>query len=384
MKSLFFLLASTLAAGLPLDTTTNTNNKLEKRVVSMAVHHRPLADNDRLAKRGYVNEPLQNQIYQYTANVSIGNPSQDIEVLLDTGSSDLWVYSDTAIGDRGYHKDQSSTYELVSNNFQIQYVSGKAKGEYVKDKVELEGATIDSQQFAVVDNVNTPGDNPIGIFGIGFSSGVVGDDYSNFPQSLVDNKLISRNAYSLYLDSANAASGQVLFGGVDLAKFYDHLTVLPVKADDSLTIDFSVEGVSEEGVLDCGTSLTYLPKSAVESIVKRFGATYDPNTMLYFVDQIPNDQGIQFQFGDKTINVPANEMVLDAQAFSINNPPKKYILALAENDQSSGINLLGDSFLRTAYLVFDLANKQVAIGQASYSSESNIQELDEGTSIPGV
>lgn len=47
--------------------------------------------------------------------------------------------------------------------------------------------------------------------------------------------------------------------------------------------------------------------------------------------------------------------------------------------------LLGDSFLRSAYVVYDLANNQIAMAQTKFNvSDSDVQEIPSGGKIPGV
>lgn len=51
-----------------------------------------------------------------------------------------------------------------------------------------------------------------------------------------------------------------------------------------------------------------------------------------------------------------------------------------------GLTILGDSFLRSAYVVYDIANNQVAIASAApnATATSNITPIPTGTSIPGA
>jgi hypothetical protein len=54
------------------------------------------------------------------------------------------------------------------------------------------------------------------------------------------------------------------------------------------------------------------------------------------------------------------------------------------NDQSGSI-ILGDSFLRSAYVVYDLENYEIAIGQAVFNAtSSNIIAIPSGSGLPSV
>jgi hypothetical protein len=54
-------------------------------------------------------------------------------------------------------------------------------------------------------------------------------------------------------------------------------------------------------------------------------------------------------------------------------------------NDSSGSIILGDSFLRSAYVVYDLENNEIAIGQTVFNAtSSNIKVIPPGTGLPGV
>jgi hypothetical protein len=96
----------------------------------------------------------------YFCNVTIGTPGQQLSLVIDTGSSDLWCKSaDSAMCSTppnscnvtgAFDADESSTLSVVSSQFNITYVDGtSASGDYVTDTLRISEATVEDFQFAV-------------------------------------------------------------------------------------------------------------------------------------------------------------------------------------------------------------------------------------------
>lgn len=74
------------------------------------------------------------------------------DLILDTGSSDLWVAGtectiDACQGITKYNPSASSTFQNASTAFQISYGSGDASGYVASESVALGGATVTNQKF---------------------------------------------------------------------------------------------------------------------------------------------------------------------------------------------------------------------------------------------
>ena len=103
--------------------------------------------------------------------------------------------------------------------FEINYIGASVSGQYFTDRFSIGGMGIIDYQMAYVDNVD------------GFSNGILGinglqQPYS-LPNMLRDQGRTNTATYSIYLDSIDSATGSILFGGWDTAKFEGELTVLP-------------------------------------------------------------------------------------------------------------------------------------------------------------
>ena len=90
-------------------------------------------------------------------------PSDEMNVLYDTGSSKLWVpNSDCYDGIQVtifYHNCRSNTYVANDSTFRIEYGSGPVLGFSSEDTVYSNGVSIANYTFAEVTNVS----------GLGFS-----------------------------------------------------------------------------------------------------------------------------------------------------------------------------------------------------------------------
>lgn len=284
-------------------------------------------------------------------------------------------------------------------------------GYYFTDTVSLAGATIDTVQMGLAET----SDIEYGIMGVGFDADESTSTlYPNIIDKFYTSGQIGARAYSLYLDDLESSSGTILFGGVDSGKYTGDLIAVPIIKDTSVdnytafsvTLS-SVAAVTSSGavsnnytmdaqvvVLDSGTTLTYLPESVAESIFTTFGATYDESLGYATVACSQADNSsilLEYQFGGSNgpkIQVDMSELVItdgSSRGGSSGYDSNSESTCAFGVSMSSGTYLLGDTFLRSAYAVYDLDSKQVALAQASFNAtSSSVTAITSGSSIPGV
>ncbi|KAI1755872.1 aspartic peptidase domain-containing protein [Xylaria castorea] len=386
---------------------------------------RASSEHQSLRKRaGTYSQELNNNLTGggYYAEVALGTPPQPVTLILDTGSSDVWVLDTNAdlCQSRSlqsiygtclatYEPTDSSTYTVVDQDaFRIQYLDGSgAEGDYIKDTLHIAGTSVEALQVGLAENSSINS----GLLGIGFNTNVAADKpYPNIADLFVEQDLISIQAYSLYLDDLNAETGTILFGGIDTKKFIGQLKsvdILPdaqsntyssftvalgsLKVNSSSSNSNGSELITKETpvILDSGTTLTYLPSSIARRIYQTFNAVDDTrDTGLVYVScdllSSEKDTTIDFQFGDRNgpvVRVPIDELVLDNVKGYLNIglelPDLPFDDVCSFGIQSlSGIYLLGDTFLRSAYVVYDLTNKKIGLAQANVNAtESNVMEI---------
>ncbi|KAI1335740.1 aspartic peptidase domain-containing protein [Xylariaceae sp. FL0016] len=413
-STVFALAASTIAS---TDARNFQSGAGQPKVVSLPTQRKSIPNpvhRDRLRRRGSVEASLDNEETLYFVNGTIGTPAQSVRLHIDTGSSDLWLNTpDSAFCSQRsqpcafagtYTANDSSTYEYVGSWFNISYVDGSgASGDYVTDTVTIGETKLDSLQFGI----GYESSSGQGILGIGYPVNEVQvgraglDAYDNLPKKMVSDGLIARNAYSLWLNDLDASTGSILFGGVDSEQYTGSLQTLPIEADSGVYSEFliTLTGLTLGGdtiasdqalavLLDSGSSLTYLPDTMVESIYTAVNAQYDSSEGAAYVpcSLADNSTTLDFTFTSPTISVEMNELVLDlvtttGQRPTFDNGVTACLFGISP--AGSGTNVLGDTFLRSAYVVYDMDNNEISLAQTNFNAtKSSVQEIPTGSSVP--
>lgn len=240
--------------------------------------------------------------------------------------------------------------------------------------------------------------------------------YANLPVLMMDQGAIATNAYSLWLNDLDASTGSILFGGIDTEKYQGELTRIDIQKDnetggyDSFIVSLtSVHAVSSSGtdqlssqhfpiqvILDSGTTLSYLPNDIAEQIWTETGAVYTASVGLALIPCRMQRSTGYFSFGfagpnGPRINVTMDELVLDlvisgpAPTFSSGEYAGEDACEFGVQN-TTGTNLLGDTFLRSAYVVYDLVNNEIGMAPTDFNAtESNIIAFEsKGAAIPSA
>jgi len=269
-------------------------------------------------------------------------------------------------------------------------------GDYFTDVLTIGDTTVTQFTMAVANDVT--GESEIeSVFGVSFEgleASASGSGYDNYPLALVKQGLTETVAYSLWLDSLEASTGSILFSGVDSSKFCGDLTILDIQdyqtqfafwvTVDSLSFTSSsgtstVSSGAVLGLLDSGTSLTVVPQAVLNGILPAFpSAQYDSAAGVYIVDCSEGQASgyLTVNFGAASIKVARSEYVIAEGG----------VCVLGFQPGDDGQYIFGDTFLRSAYVVYDLVNLQIGIAEASFDpSSSNVVAFSSyGAHIPSV
>jgi hypothetical protein len=249
-----------------------------------------------------------------------------------------------------------------------------------------------------------------GVLGIGYTTnevqvGVNGESaYANLPKAMVNKGLIQSNAYSLWLNDLDANTGSILFGGVNSDKYHGTLETLPIQkvsgvyaefiialtavalTNSSGTNNYSSSALPAAALLDSGSSLTYLPDGIVEDLFDDLDVTYESSEGVGYVpcSLAEKNVNVSYTFSSPTIHVSVSELVLDAGDLYFHNGDRACVFGIVPAGESTPV--LGDTFLRSAYVVYDLANNEISLANTNFNSTSNsILEIGTGDdAVPGA
>jgi saccharopepsin len=215
------------------------------------------------------------------SDISIGTPPQEFKVVLDTGSSNLWVPSSECNSiacylHSKYDHSSSSTYKKNGSSFEIRYGSGELSGFVSQDTFQIGDLKAKNQDFA--EATSEPGlafafGRFDGIMGLGYNTisvnGIVPPFYNMLDQGLLDEPV-----FSFYLSDTNdeSSESEAMFGGVNTDHYTGKLTKIPLRRKaywevnlDAITFGDDTAEMDDTGViLDTGTSLIALPSTMAE------------------------------------------------------------------------------------------------------------------------
>ncbi|EEA21956.1 hypothetical protein TMatcc_008621 [Talaromyces marneffei ATCC 18224] len=398
----------------------------EPKVLYMPMTRNPNANP--LAKRDAASVTVTNAMNEgiYFVNATVGTPGQLVQLVLDTGSSDVWFFGPNSCNAQTsdclggiYDPSKSSTVQLFepTGGFFIQYgtPNSSVTGNYILDNFSVGEASVKNLTMAYATNAQYV---PTGIMGIGFDTneaitGEGGQPYPNFVDILKSQNVISTRAYSLWLNDLDSKTGNCLFGGYDTKKFSGNLLTVPIQPDESsrqltsMTVAWTSLGITTKSgsqtitaasfkspaLLDSGTTVSIVPMDIYQLLLKFFDATVDEAGDAIVQCALLDEAGsLDFTFGGPngpTIKVPFSQFALPAMNTNggqakFNDGSLACFLGL-EGTQGDMPVILGDTFLRSAYVVYDLDNKQISLAQTVFNAtDSNIVEITSASPIASV
>ena len=238
---------------------------------------------------------------------------------------------------------------------------------------------------------------------------------------MVSSGAIQSNAYSLWLNSQNSTTGSLIFGGVNKGQYSGPLSTIPIENNPNYTTPsgfiVTVTGIgltlsadsktntkahtsiplvtnrADPFLIDSGTYNIELPLEHLQPILTALGAEYEAASDIAMVpcSMTSNTSTLDFVFTSFSISIPLTELIFPQDFLAYEN----YIPTLRDGKTPAcllGISpggedmILGDTFMRSAYMVFDLDNNEISLAQANVGTYADdIVEITAGKdSVPGA
>ena len=306
----------------------------------------------------------------FVAPIKIGG--QDFNVILDTGSVNLWVpkigSKDQAIIAHHYDPSKSSSSSSTSETFEIQYGTGSTKGNYYSDYINF----ITNSAYNVLFGAATET-----VFDVEGADGIMGlaKNYSQYmysaiwtmnakgyiPEKSFSFKYLENNNVEMYIggehndfsDTKHTATCQLLHKSV-----YDNLLwTCKLYNFGFLKNDFTRNTTVSCGynfLFDTGSNVMRLPKETLNSILKQpyyFGCEKSSEGSIdYLICPIDNLPNIYIEVGDHYFIINSYEVFDKIKG---NENYRKLRVQFMDVQ----VSLIGQPFFMIFHTKFDYENK---------------------------
>ncbi|KNE93645.1 hypothetical protein PSTG_12931 [Puccinia striiformis f. sp. tritici PST-78] len=329
----------------------------------------------------------------YTAPITIGTPPQSFNMIMDTGSGDIWIADNACNMDRGcpnsarkFDPLKSTTYVNQSKPFNVQYGSGKAYGSLAKESVSVGGLTVLNQQIGIcdsVENILRPGLDISGIMGLAWS-GIASNPSTPAWESLFLQDALSEPVISFALTrlskghtAKTAPGGTMTIGGTNKRYYAGEIQYVPLSKNQSYWL-IPLESITVGGIvvdigtpdiaIDTGTSLIGGPDEdlkAIFSVVPGAALMNNGSFKGYWTVPCNTPLVISVQFGSTLYPISP----LDTNLGTINVKGQCLTSFFTISKSKSGGNIpewiFGAAFLKNVYSVFRASPPSIGFAQLS-------------------
>lgn len=350
---------------------------------------------------------MSHQDMALVAQISVGTPPQALSVLLDSGSSDMWIPSKhcrsctTNAGDRNHFFDAyaSRTVQIFepassSNSYilnTIRYGSGAVQGVLVRDTVVFAGITITHQSFLLTEDerLRVPNRYWDGIMGLAM------------PRLAMDGppiftKLLDAGVAPIFtfVPDALQSRAQLHFGEEGYAKHVapGGLHWLKGTSDTFWMVDAQVgvkRRVRRKFLIDTGTSLILMPPKDMFELVHNVApgplgdrCMMDSKLSMVFClcTDVTKMQTLYLHLGTGTFALTPHDLFEPANVSwanaSLGNESRKEplcgLLVSVTPAQQGSSWIVGDVFLRKVVVAFDFVHRRVGFAEPVPSPQHTV------------
>jgi cathepsin D len=339
--------------------------------------------------------PLKNfKNTQYIGNIKIGEPHQEIPVIFDTGSGNLWVtsslcHSSSCKTKKSYNRLKSKKFSKIGLGVEVTFGTGSVAGEINSDTFKLGNMEIRNQKFAEI--LEQRGS----VFDSGKFSGILGLGYPEMSaynvktvfDTIINDKLLQKNIMAFYYSLNENTDGEVTFGHTNKERYKGEVKYYQVtdkyywtiKMDDIL-YDGKSLGLCENGckaIADTGTTLLTGPTSDVRKLLKVIPVQSncegrELTGKLEFVFGKDKYELLPEEYITTETSKSDNERIGDLNSspyVAVKQTCSALIMPLDVPEPHGPAWILGGTFLQKYYSVFDRDLDRVGFAEAVHKEE---------------
>jgi len=327
---------------------------------------------------------IEGQDVGYLATIQMGTPPQNFLILMDSGSADLWVGSESCQsqggGGCGNHNflgtQSSSSFVDTGKTFEVTYGTGQVSGDIVNDDVSIAGLTLNNHTFGVANTESvdfssdsTPFDGLMGL-----AQSTLSEQQTLTPieslaaAGLVPDSIVS---YKIPRLADNLNDGEITFGAVDPTKF-DASTLVTVPnvntqgfweaALDAATVNGVDTGLTgRTTILDTGTTLMVLPPADAQTIHNNIQGAASDGQGGFTVPCTLTDS-VALTYNGQAFTIDPRDIAFSPVDAS---DPTGNCTSGITSGQIGGATewLVGDVFLKNAYFSTDVSKNTVSLAK---------------------
>jgi hypothetical protein len=303
--------------------------------------------------------------FSYFTKVKLGSKGTVVNMLLDTGAGTSWVMGHSCASEpckthNAFGAEDSDTFKETGVDFELHYGSGNVSGSMATDTLSLAGFSVKAT-FGIAD-VTSPDFNnfPIdGILGLSQSKG----PNPTFMETLVESKVLKSNIFgvSLSRSSDGPNTGVINFGTLDTSRFTGSLGYSTLHENeegdwaipmDDISFDGKKAGIQYKlAYIDTGTSYIFTTKEEVKKLHDVIPGATSKDGITYKVP-CTTTTDLKFTFGENSYTVSSKDWV----GPKVNGECTSNVYG---HDVVGEAWLLGDTFLKNVYAVFDIDQNRI-------------------------
>ena len=403
MKAFLYIVLSVLL--LCSLTTQLSRFKLTKKTKTIHKKSHKKSHNRTLRNHHHLQETvlmLDFEDIEYSGDIRLGSNQQLFNLVFDTGSAYLWVASADCVVCpmsgifESFNCSESTTcQQLEAFPVMISYGTGTLEGRLATDTVQIGTYVASQQEFIIAtDLLEFPEMEAEGILGLGFEA--TSDGVTTVMDNLKLQNQISDRVFSFYLGGkTNSYDPQFTLDGYDSQLIASGSDLVYCDVIGNLFWTIKVNSVELRGskgtypILNVGVTESTKDKVAIDQAILDSGTSLvvlDSDTYTYLFDFLNVYVSCAMMmdyitcFGKDLTEYP--DIVFDLCGTEYTLSPEDYLedygdflLVMIEGIPDFYYVLLGNTFMRKYYSVFDQDNNRLGLALAAVKSDEE-EEID--------